>query len=173
MTRIPLTLIALALSGAALAQTAPAPGMSREAHQAQKDRIEADAKAARAKCDGMPGNAKDICKAEAKGAEKVSKAELEAQYKPSPRNDEKLRDARADAAYDVAKERCDDQQGKDKDACVQQAKSARTVAKAQAKATKASEDAAQPGSARTAPAGTGAASGVTATPGSAPSGMRP
>ncbi len=164
MNRFPLTLLALALCGTVLAQTAVVPGMSREAYQAQKDRIEADAKAARAKCDPLQGNAKDICKAEAKAAEKVSKAELEAQYKPSPRNEEKLRDARADAAYDVAKERCDEQQGKAKDACVQQAKSARTSAKAQAKAIKASEDAALPGSARKAPAGTGAASGVTATP---------
>ena len=89
----------------------------------------------------MKANAKDICESEAKGAGKVSRAELEEQYKPSTRNAEKLKDARADAAYDLAKERCDDQQGNDKKACVEQAKATHTSAKAQAKASKASADA--------------------------------
>jgi hypothetical protein len=78
--------------------------------------------------------------AEAKGAEKVAKAELEAQYKPSPRNDEKLAVAKADAAYDVAKERCDDQSGNGKDVCIKDAKAAQVKAKESAKVARASTD---------------------------------
>src|SRR4051794_17601796 len=78
--------------------------MTKEEHKAQGDRISADYKASRDKCKAMKDNAKDICVAEAKGNEKIAKAELEAQYKPSPRNDEKVAVAKGDAAYDVAKE---------------------------------------------------------------------
>ena len=75
-----LTSIALALAfafaGAAQAQTQ---GKSdRKAASAEKEQIEAAYKADKAKCDGMKGNAKDICMAEAKGKRKVARAELEA-----------------------------------------------------------------------------------------------
>ena len=70
--------------------------MTKEEYKAQGDRISADYKAGRDKCGALKDNAKDICVAEAKGAEKVAKAEREAQYKPSPRNDEKLAVAKGD-----------------------------------------------------------------------------
>ena len=44
--------------------------------------------------------------------------------------------AKADADYDVAKEKCDDLKGNDKDVCVKQAKAAHTKAKADAKVAK-------------------------------------
>jgi hypothetical protein len=44
--------------------------------------------------------------------------------------------AKADAAYDVAKEKCDDRKGNDKDVCVKEAKAAHTQATADAKANK-------------------------------------
>lgn len=40
----------------------------------EKERIRADAKAAREKCKGMPGNARNACIAEAKANEKAVKA---------------------------------------------------------------------------------------------------
>ncbi|WP_305807246.1 hypothetical protein, partial [Stenotrophomonas sp. YIM B06876] len=52
-------------------------------HKAAQERISADYKMDKAHCDAMKGNAKDVCKKEAEGKEKVAKAELEAQYKPS------------------------------------------------------------------------------------------
>ena len=112
--------------------------LTQEEYKVQKDRVEADYKVGKEKCASLSANAKDICQAEAKGAEKVAKAELEAQYKPSPSHDKKIRDAKADAAYDVAKEKCDDMSGNTKDVCVKDAKAARTTAKADAKVNKAS-----------------------------------
>src|SRR6476646_2112994 len=53
-------------------------------YRADKDRIEADFKAAKESCKSMTGNAKDICMADAKGKEKVAKAELEASRKGTP-----------------------------------------------------------------------------------------
>jgi len=134
--------VALAFGGGAMAATTT---MSKDEYKANKDRIAADYKAAKASCDSMSGNAKDICVAEAKGREKVAKAELENNYKPTDKNRYDVAVAKANAAYDVAKEKCDDKAGNDKKVCVKEAKAAETRAKADAKAnmkvTKAGEKA--------------------------------
>lgn len=102
-------------------------------YKAGKDRISADYKAAKSQCDSLKANAKDICVKEAKGAEDVAKAELDAQHKPSDRATRKVADARADAVYEVAKEKCDDLKGNEKDVCVKDAKAAHVKAKEDAK----------------------------------------
>src|SRR3954451_7711917 len=79
--------------------------------KAAKDRIEADYKAAKDHCKDLKGNAKDVCKVEAKGNYQVAKAELEAQADPSPSHQAKLQKEKADAAYQLAKEKCDDLNG--------------------------------------------------------------
>jgi len=120
---------AFALAGAAQAQT-PSSGADRKMKNAEEDKIEAQYKADKAKCDAMSGNAKDVCEKEAKGKEKVAKAELDAQKDPSARNQRKVEEAKADAKYDVAKERCDDLKGKEKDACQKDAKAEHEKARA-------------------------------------------
>jgi len=126
----------LAAAGIAFAGAAGAANdktMSRDAYKAEKDKIEAQYKSEKDKCSGLSGNAKDICQAEAKGHEKVAKAELEAQYKNTDRARYEAREAKAEADYDVAKEKCDDLKGNDKDVCVKEAKAAYTKTKADAK----------------------------------------
>ena len=115
-------------------------GMEPAEHSASKSKISADYKMAKAHCDSLKGNAKDVCMKEAKGNEDVAKAELDAQYKPSDKAHYKARVARADADYAVAKEKCDDHTGNAKDVCVKDAKAAHVhavenakVAQAQAK----------------------------------------
>ena len=128
------TLIAFAVAaGCAFAGTAGAAGaaMTKEAYKAQMDKIEADYKAASDSCKALKANAQDICKAEAKGKEKIAKAELEASNAPSPSADQKLRMAKADATYEIAKERCDDLTGNAKDVCMEEAKGKEKVAKAE------------------------------------------
>jgi hypothetical protein len=128
--------LGLAFSGSAIAQN-----MSKEQYKSGKDRIAADYKTDKAACGAFAGNAKDICKAEAGGREKVAKAELEAGYKPSVDASYKLRLARAEAAYSVAKEKCDDKSGNVKDVCVKEAKANQVAAKADAKAQMKTSDA--------------------------------
>ena len=82
--------------------------MTHAEYKTQEDKVEADYKMAKEKCSGLNGNAKDVCKTEAKGAEKVAKAELKAQYKPNGKSEMKAREAKADADYKVAKEKCED-----------------------------------------------------------------
>ena len=125
--------VSCALAGNAMALT-------KEEYKTQKDQISADYKVNRDKCAALKANPKDICVAEAKGVEKVAKAELEAQYKPSAKNTEKIALAKGDAAYATAKEKCDDLSGHAKDVCVKDAKAALVKAKEDAKVVKASVD---------------------------------
>jgi hypothetical protein len=110
--------------------------MTKQEYSAQKARVEADYKAARQACDSSSGNAKDSCVEEAKGHQKVAMAELDYQAEPSTKHREQLAEARADATYNVAKEKCDDLSGNPKDVCVKEAKAARAKAVADAKANK-------------------------------------
>ncbi len=108
--------------------------LSNEQYSAVQDRIDADYKMARAACDKLAGNSKDICVEEAKGKKKVAEAELQYQRSGKPGDATKVAMARADAAYEVAKERCDELKGNDKDACMKDAKAAEERAKSDAKA---------------------------------------
>jgi hypothetical protein len=51
----------------------------------------------------------------------------------APRNQRRAAEAKADAEYEVAKEKCDDQKGEQKDACEKQAKAQRDQARASIK----------------------------------------
>src|SRR5437868_1082476 len=126
-------LIALAVMASFAFAGSAGAAMTKDQYKTEKDKIQADYKAAVDKCKPLTGNAKDICKVEAKGNEDTAKAELEAQYKPSPRNDEKVKTEKAEAAYKLAKEKCDDLNGNAKDVCVKDAKAAYVSAKADAK----------------------------------------
>lgn len=128
--------ISLAFSAGAMAQS-----MSKNDYKASKDRIAAEYKSAKAGCASFSGNQNDICVAEAKGKEKIARAELEASYKPTQKTRYQARVAKAEADYAVAKERCDDKAGNAKDVCVKEAKAAETAAKADAKAQMKTSDA--------------------------------
>jgi hypothetical protein len=111
------------------------------AYESAKTSAKSTYEAAKAKCDAMKDNAKDICVAEAKAARTRTDEQAEAAYKGTPKAREHAIHEIAEADYKVAKERCDDKTGNDKDVCVKVAKAAMTKAKADAKATRVSTDA--------------------------------
>jgi hypothetical protein len=110
--------------------------ITKDEYKSRKDTIDAGYKAAKDQCKPLSGNAKDICLADAKGTHEVSLKQLEAEYKPSDKHRYDVRVARAQAAYKVAREKCDDLAGNARDVCVKQAKADETKAKAEAKANK-------------------------------------
>ena len=143
--------LALAFAGAAQAQyTQPGaradgtadvkPSVDRKARKAEHDRIEADYKAAKAKCSPMKGHDKEVCEADAKGKERVAKAELEQKYEPSESHSRKVDEAKAEHEYNVAKEKCDVAKGKEESACEKEAKAKYERAKADIKARFASKE---------------------------------
>lgn len=120
-----------------------AQAMSKEVYKAAEEQIEATYKSDKAACDSLSGNAEDVCVAQAKGKEKTAKAELEARYDPTAKNRYKARVAKAEADYEVAKEKCDDLSGNAKDVCIKEAKAAETKAKADAEAARESSKGAE------------------------------
>lgn len=128
----------LLFGSGAMAQT-----MSDSDFSASKTRVKADYKAGKKACDSQSGNAKDICQAEAKGKEVVALAELDNSHKPTIKTQHKVSVAKAEAAYDLAKQKCDDQSGNPKDVCVKEAKAALTAAKADADVQQKTSEAAE------------------------------
>ena len=126
-------LVVAALLAFPMAQAAP---MSAADFGAGKTRIGADYTADKAACDAQAGNAKDICMEQAKGKEKVARAELEYGYSGREADRRHVPVVKAEAAYAIAKEKCDDQAGNLKDVCVREAKAAETKALADAKLDK-------------------------------------
>lgn len=126
---------ASALLGAALlfsGVSAVAQTLSSSDYSSGKTRINSEYKIEKLNCKALAGNAQDICDAQAKGKREVALAALYDSYKPSSKTRYKLRNAKADAVYAVAKQQCDDRAGNPKDVCIDQAKAERTTAKAEA-----------------------------------------
>ena len=115
--------------------------LSKDERKAEEERISAEHKSAKDQCDNLKANARDICVAEANGANKVAKANLDARDKGSLKAQMDARLARAEAEYDVAKERCDDLAGNVKHVCVMDAKAALARGKADAKLDRESKEA--------------------------------
>jgi len=134
----------LAFAGATMAAT-PSSGatMDKNARDQAIKAADAQYKSDKEACNAMSGNAKDICMEEAKGKEKIAKADAKAAYENTPRARENARLARAEAAYEVAKEKCDDMTGNQKDVCNKEAKANYTKAKADAKVDRVASTASQ------------------------------
>jgi hypothetical protein len=107
--------------------------MNKADYDAGKTRISAEYTSDKAACDSQAGNAKDICVEEAKAKEKVAEAELKYGYTGKSTDHNKVLTVKAETAYAVAKERCDDKAGNDKDVCVKEAKAVEVKALADAK----------------------------------------
>ncbi|MDO9166032.1 MAG: hypothetical protein Q7U13_07990 [Rhodoferax sp.] len=124
------SLIVAALLALPVAQAA---NITKDDYKSGKSRISTDYKADKAACSTLKANAKDICVEEAKAKEKVARAELEYSYTGKAKDQTKLMEVKAKSAYAVAKEKCDDKAGNDKDVCVKEAKAVETKALADAK----------------------------------------
>jgi hypothetical protein len=118
----------------------PAAPISKDAYDTAVKNAEAQYKVDKDACSSRSGNAKDICVAEANGKEKVAKADAEGAYKNTPKAREDMRDARAEASYNVAKQKCDALAGNSKDVCVKEADAVLVKAKADAKVDRVAAD---------------------------------
>jgi hypothetical protein len=133
-TRHAIVLLAAALcwSGSASAATAEA----KAAYVQAKDGAAAAYKAARARCDAITGNPKDVCVADAKAARVRAEEEAGAYYKNTLKAYTRSRMKIASANYDLDKAKCGALAGNDKDVCISQAKATLIAVQADAKADK-------------------------------------
>ncbi len=114
---------------------------AKAAYKMAENSADNDYKVASAKCDALAGNAKDVCVEEAKLARTRVKADAKAKYENTPKAYTKAMIDVADAEYAVAKEKCDDKAGNDKDVCNKEAKAIKETSIANAKAGKKVADA--------------------------------
>ena len=123
------------LASLMVVSAAQAASISKDDFAVGKTRISADYKTDRAACGSLADNAKDICMEEAKAKEKVAAAELKYAFSGKPADHIKAMEVKAETAYAVAKEKCDDKSGNDKSVCVKEAKALEVKAKADARTT--------------------------------------
>ncbi len=114
--------LVVALASVLVCSAAFSATMTKPEYSDAKKRITADYKVDKAACGKSTANAKDICMEQAKGKEKIARAELEYGYTGKAKDNTKIAVAKADATYAVAKEMCDDKAGKDKSMCRTEAK---------------------------------------------------
>ena len=118
-------LIASLLASVAGVTIAAAPAVAQTktdnaAYRTAMQKIEADHKAAKQKCDALKDE--DVCEEQADVAR--ARAELAAvnQHDKTPSNLEAARRKLADAEYELAEEKCDAMKGNEKDSCENNAK---------------------------------------------------
>jgi hypothetical protein len=121
-------LVSATAYGISAAVDSPRSLMSPADYSVAKKAIESDIRAAIAKCRDSEGQARDVCKAEARAEERIRKADLDAQYRGTVTAAAEARLARAKAHYEVAKARCADQHGEDKLSCLRSARTEKTKA---------------------------------------------
>ncbi|MCC2957155.1 BON domain-containing protein [Massilia sp. IC2-477] len=126
-------LLAALLATVAGTTIAAAPAFAQNdaaGYRTAMQKVEADHKAAKQKCDALKDE--DICEEQADVAR--AKAELAAvtKYDNTASNREAARRKLADAEYELAEEKCDTMKGNAKDSCMNNAKSVRTAALAAA-----------------------------------------
>ena len=125
---------ALCFSATALADAGV---MHKDTYKLAQAKIAAQRKADDQACARWKDHAKDVCKAEAEGRALVARAKLDAEYEPSLEAVQGTRNARAEADFGIAKERCDALREKPKKkACMAQARHDREAAERFAKVMK-------------------------------------
>jgi len=114
--------------GLTLSATAPADDQVSKENKRAADlkydqtvrQAKADYKAARARCDNLGGNDKDVCVKEAKAAETAAIADAKAAKKNAGTSADANADKRA-AEFKVAKKKCESMSGNSKEICEKEA----------------------------------------------------
>jgi hypothetical protein len=119
--------------GLSAAVDSPRSLMSPVDYGAGKKAIEGEIRMSIAKCRDLEGQARDLCKVEARADERVRKADLEARYRGTVAAAADAKLARAKAQFEVAKVKCADQHGEAKIACLRTARADKAKALSDAK----------------------------------------
>jgi hypothetical protein len=130
-----LLLCTLALGSGAAGAARPS-AEAKAVYAQTRDQAATAYQTARARCDVITGNPKDVCVAEAKAARIRAEQEAGALYQNTLKAYTDSRLKIASANYDLDKTRCEALTGNPKDVCMSQAKATRVAARADAKADK-------------------------------------
>lgn len=106
---------------------ANAESMTKHQYNVEDKIIESTRNVEMEKCKAHSENANHICEAKVEGKRNVAEAELKSNFKPSTKSRYTLAEAKANAAYEVTIEKCDDKTSTEKDRCVDNAKATKKV----------------------------------------------
>ncbi|NNG22770.1 BON domain-containing protein [Telluria aromaticivorans] len=134
MNKLLATLLATAVGATIAAAPAFAQKSDTAGYRTAMDKIAADHKAAKQKCDALKDE--DVCEEQADVMRARAEADAVAKYDNTPANRDAARRKLAEAEYELAEEKCDTMKGNQKDSCMATAKSARTAALANTKASR-------------------------------------
>ena len=135
----PLT-AALLLAACAFSGAASAESLAKKERRLEHDQAQAAYRLEWDSCRKLKDHAKDTCKVEARGRFQVAKAEIDVKFKRSPANQDRVKFAKADAAYRLALEKCGDLSGNAKDVCKADAKAISVAARGETRLSRASVD---------------------------------
>lgn len=96
--------------------------MSRADYAVARQAIESETREAIGRCRGLDGNARELCKAQARAEERVKKADLSARYLGTVAAAEEAKVARVRAEYDLARARCGTAGGAERGECLSAAR---------------------------------------------------
>jgi hypothetical protein len=96
--------------------------------QAQTTRDQPALPTVKEACNGLQGNAYDVCEAETEGHRRIAQAQAKVAARGSPKNHHELAEVRAKVKYEVDRYRCNDLVGDAKDLCQREAKAVRDLA---------------------------------------------
>lgn len=114
---------------------------AKQVYQQARDAAGAGYKNARARCDAITGNPRDVCVAEAKAARVQAEESARATYEDTLKAYTRARVRIANANYERDQTRCGGMTGNDKDVCKAQAKATLVAAQADARANQKSIEA--------------------------------
>jgi hypothetical protein len=118
-----LSYLSLVISLALVSSTSVfAAALTNAEQTAGKNRIASDFKFDNLACTVLRANAREVCYKQAKGKENDARAELNYAISGKEKDASKMRVVKADSAFAIAKEMCDDRTGNDKDVCRAEAK---------------------------------------------------
>ncbi|UVW28010.1 BON domain-containing protein [Massilia sp. H6] len=131
-------LLATLLATVAGATIAAAPAFAQKAdtagYRTAMDKIAADHKTAKQKCDALKDE--DVCEDQADVMRARAELDAVAKYDNTPAKRDAARRKLAEAEYELAEEKCETMKGDQEDSCKANAKAARTAALADSKATR-------------------------------------
>ena len=130
-----LLFMSLAAIGIGAAVDTPRTLMSPVDYKVAKQAIEAEVRSTLARCRGVHGVEREVCKAEIRAAERVKKADLGARYYGTVMAADEAREARVKALYEVAKARCGSRSGEARVDCLRAARDDRNKSLAVARLT--------------------------------------
>src|SRR5215472_15262814 len=116
-SRLAATAASAALLATAVYANDPAKVQRENEYKAAVAHADADYKAAKTDCARLQGNDKDVCLKDARAAHVAAIEDAKA-YRISSQASASARDAKLDARFDAAKERCEALSGDAKDACI-------------------------------------------------------